>query len=272
MAGAGGWADERTAAAYGEFCRKHRMYRDTSRDLVRLAEIGGGDHAVVDLACGTGQTTEAVLGALGPGGVVHAVDSSPAMLRVAQSAIDDPRVVWHQHRAEGLADVVAGADRVVCNSAIWQTDLPVTFAAVYATLRPGGRFVCNIGRQFLILPFTEEELHPPAASLHDLVQAIAILEHGHVPSPGVRGRALTVDSVVEQLRHAGFDVLDTPELRYEDTLERQRDWLRIPIFTERTYPDLTVEQRHAAVDAAYERASDVPWTSRWIAFVADKPA
>lgn len=270
MGEAGGWADEPTAEAYGEFCRRHSMYRDTSLDLVRLAEIAG-DQTVVDLACGTGQTTEVVLAALGPGGIVHAVDSSPAMLRVAQSVINDPRVVWHEGRAEILADFVADADRIVCNSAIWQMDMEATFAAIYATLRPGGRFVCNIGRQFLMLPFTEEELDPSAASLHDLVHAIAILEHGHIPRPGARGRPLTVDSVVEQLRKAGFDVVATPELHYQDTVERQRDWLRIPIFTERTYPDLTIEQRKAAVDAAFERVARASTTCRWIAFVASKP-
>ena len=270
MGEAGGWADERTAEAYGTFCRKHSMYRDTSNDVVRLAEVGG-DQTVVDLACGTGQTTELVLAALGAGGVVHAVDSSAAMLRVAQSVIVDQRVTWHECRAELLTELVTEADRVVCNSAIWQTDMEATFASVYAALRPGGLFVCNIGRQFLMLPFTEEELHPTAASLHDLVHAIAVLEHGHIPRPGTRGRLLTVDSVVEQLRHAGFEVEATPELRYEDTVERQRDWLSIPNFTERTFPDLTIEQRKAAVDAAFERVTKTSTTSRWIAFVASKP-
>lgn len=247
------------------------MYRDTSRDVVRLAEIDG-DQTVVDLACGTGQTTEVVLSELGPRGTVHAVDASPAMLRAARASIDDPRVVWHEAGAETLASVVDGADRVVCNSAIWQTDTNATFTAVFAALRPGGRFVCNVGRQFLMLPFTDEELQPTAASLFDLVQAIAVLDHGHIPRPGARGRLLTVESIVGQLRHAGFDVVDTPELRYEDNVERLRDWLSIPIFTERAYPDLTIEQRQAAIDAAYERVAKTSTTTRWVAFVAVKPA
>jgi trans-aconitate methyltransferase len=246
------------------------MYRDTSRDLVRLAGILG-NQTVVDLACGTGQTTEQVLSNLGPTGTVHSLDASSAMLRVAQSSIDDQRVVWHESTAESLADVVAEADVVVCNSAIWQTEMALTFPAIYAILRPGGRFACNIGRQFLMLPFTEEERHPTSASLHDLMHAIAILEHGHVPRPGGRGRLLTIDTVVDQLRVAGFEVIDTPQLVYQDSVERQRDWLKIPIFTERTYPDLTPEQRDAAVDAAYERVDKTPSTSRWVAFVAAKP-
>ena len=247
------------------------MYADTSNDLVRLAEISG-DQTIVDLACGTGQTTHALLSKVGSGATIHSLDSSPAMLRVAQSVIDDERVVWHEAKAEALADTVSDVDAVVCNSAIWQTDMPTTFAAVKATLRSGGRFVCNIGRQFLMLPFTEEELHPRAVGLHDLVHAIAVLEHGHIPRPGGRGRLLTIDGVAEELRHAGFNVIDTPELRYEDTVERQRDWLSIPIFTERSYPDLTIEQRQASISSAYGRVAKASTTSRWIAFVAEKPA
>lgn len=271
MAEAGGWADDRTAQAYGEFCRKHGMYADTSKDVVRLAEIGG-DQTVVDLACGTGQTTEIVLSKLSRDGVVHSVDSSPAMLRVARSVIDDERVCWHEAAAEALGDVLSGADAVVCNSAIWQTDMAATFAAVFSALRPGGRFVCNIGRQFLMLPFSDEELNPTSAALHELVHAIAVLDHGHIPRPGGRGRLLTVDAVAGQLQQSGFDVIETPELHYEDTIQRQRDWLSIPIFSERTYPDLTIAQRQAAVDSAYERVAKAPRISRWVAFVAEKPA
>lgn len=53
----------------------------------------------------------------------------------------------------------------------------------------------------------------------------------------------------------GSDVIDTPELRYEDTVERQRDWLRIPIFTERSYPDVTIQQR---------KQSAAPRTNGWV--------
>ena len=266
-----GWASPRTAEAYASFCRNHTMYAETSRDLVALAGISG-DASVVDVACGTGQTTEAILSALGAGGRVAAVDSSEAMLAVAQRIVDDPRVRWHLSPAEQVAAVAHDADAVVCNSAIWQTDMAATFASVNDALRPGGRFVCNIGRRFLMLPFTEEELNPTHAPLHALFDAIAVLDYGHVPRPMPGGRGLTVDRVVTMLQEAGLHVVDTPELRYEDTVERQRDWLRIPIFTERTYPTMTVEQRLEAVDKAYDRADHTPGTARWIAFVAEKPA
>lgn len=142
-----GWGDPATARAYAAFAQRDAMYRETSRDLVRLAEVHG-DQVVVDLACGTGVTTEEVLTVLGPSGQVFALDSSPAMLGQARAAIDDPRVHWIEAPAEALAKTVGAADVVVCNSAIWQTDMAAVFAAVGRILAPGGRFVFNIGRRF----------------------------------------------------------------------------------------------------------------------------
>jgi ubiquinone/menaquinone biosynthesis C-methylase UbiE len=272
-----GWANPATAKAYAEFCRRHDMYRATSTDIVELAGIGG-DQTVVDLACGTGQTTEVILERLGDDGTIHAVDGSTAMLGEAQTRVTDPRVRWHESGAEALADRLDedAADAVVCNSAIWQTDMAATFASVRAVLRPGGRFVCNIGRQFLMMPFTDEELNPETASFHDLMHAIAVLHFGHVPRPpagGGRGRRgpLTAEVVCGLLRDAGFEVVETPELRYTQPVELIRDWLHIPVFTEFQYPDLTVEQRLAAADEAYERVDRRPMTSRWVAFVATNP-
>lgn len=265
-----GWANEATAEAYAQFCRKHEMYSRTSADLVELASIGG-DERVIDLACGTGQTTEVILASLGPGGTIDAVDSSAAMLAVARREVGDERVRWHLSAAENVADVATGADAVVCNSAIWQTDMPAAFRSVHAALRPGGRFVCNIGQQFLLMPPPEDELKTTSASLFDLMHAAAVLEQGHVPRPPVRrgGAPLTVDLVSEMLRAEGFEVEDTPELRYQDTVERQRDWLAIPIFTELTFPDLSYEQRLAALETAYDRVDRSQGrVSRWVAFLA----
>lgn len=94
-----------------------------------------------------------LLSALGDHGRVIAVDASAAMLVAAQSVIHDERVRWLHLPAERLAEgPVAGADAVVCNSAIWQTDVRATAAAVRRVLHPGGRFVFNLGAPMLSIP------------------------------------------------------------------------------------------------------------------------
>jgi ubiquinone/menaquinone biosynthesis C-methylase UbiE len=81
-----------------------------------------------------------VLAVLGAGGSVIAVDASEAMLTAAKSLVVDERVRWLRSPAERLSEhVLPGLDAVVCNSAIWQTDVRATTAAVRRVVRPGGR-------------------------------------------------------------------------------------------------------------------------------------
>jgi ubiquinone/menaquinone biosynthesis C-methylase UbiE len=204
------------------------MYRDTSRDLARLAEVHG-DQVVVDLACGTGVTTGEVLAALGPGGEVFALDSSPAMLGEARGALDDPRVHWIAAAAEEVADAVEAADVVVCNSAIWQTDMPAVFSAVRGILRPGGRFTFNIGRLFL-MPFTDGESESGGPSLVELMQAFAVIDHAWTARTQTRRRRhLTVDSVDQFLpgldHDAQRDVAEKAWARFNRTELDDARWV-----------------------------------------------
>jgi SAM-dependent methyltransferase len=84
------WDESENARRYAAFARQYPIYRQTSEDLVALARPSGGA-TVVDLACGTGITTEAILAALGPDGRVIGVDGSAGMLAMAASSIPDSR-------------------------------------------------------------------------------------------------------------------------------------------------------------------------------------
>lgn len=124
------WEDAHNARRYAEFARRYAMYRLTSEHLVGLAVLAP-DARVMDLCCGTGVTTEAVLAVLGARGSVVAVDGAAAMLAEARSRATDDRVRWVRGRAEDLAAQLAtGADAVLCNQAFWQTDMPAAAAAV----------------------------------------------------------------------------------------------------------------------------------------------
>ncbi|MDQ6834206.1 MAG: methyltransferase domain-containing protein [Chloroflexota bacterium] len=78
-----GWHSERTAHAYEEYAQAHSMYKATAHDLVAIAGITPG-MTVVDVACGTGIVTEAILEQLGETGSVTGVDRSSAMLAIAR--------------------------------------------------------------------------------------------------------------------------------------------------------------------------------------------
>jgi len=254
------WDDEENARRYDAFARRFPMYDRTSEDLVE--RLGPAPSAqVVDLCCGTGRTTLAVLAALGDEGRVTGVDGSAAMLAIARSAVTDPRAGWLEAPAEEFDRLLSGpVDAVVCNSAIWQTDLPLTFAAVRRALRPGGRFAFNIGRRFLA------PAGGKAPGLAEAMRTVAAREYGWVAPPPERPRVRpTSDEILAALERAGFTADPVAELEFAQDLDEQRAWLSIPIFTERALPGLPYEQRMAVLAQAYAEPDVV---SQWTVFTA----
>jgi ubiquinone/menaquinone biosynthesis C-methylase UbiE len=94
---------------------------------------------VVDLGCGTGNLSLALLERLGPEGCVLGVDFSPHMLREAQRKVKDGRVTWIVADAADLPLESSTADCVICFSA-WPHffDPARVLSEVLRVLRPGG--------------------------------------------------------------------------------------------------------------------------------------
>ncbi len=110
------------------------------RFAVGLEQLGVAPaETVLDVGCGTGNLTEALLARLGPSGRVVAVDISPRMIEVARSKVRDERVSWHVADARQLPLPAASCDRVVCYS-VWPhfDDVAATGAELARVLRPSG--------------------------------------------------------------------------------------------------------------------------------------
>lgn len=262
------WGEDENPRHYDAFARQYPMYQQTSRDLIALARPSSGD-AVLDLACGTGVTTQEVLAVLGQDGKVIGVDKSAAMLARAAISIADPRVTWVQAPAESVDQHVSElVDTVVCNSAIWQTELVATAAAVRHVMAAGGRFAFNVGSGFL-----EQGDDPASRVLDSVMRAIAAQEHGWtLPRAGTPLRArprLSRESIGLCLSKAGFEVEQVKEFKYEQSAESLRAWLSVPIFTERLLPGLPYKDRMRVLDKAYDRLGPgEAELARWVAFAA----
>jgi SAM-dependent methyltransferase len=264
-----GWSNPQTAEAYARYCAEYPLYRLTSDDLANAARVEDAE-VVIDLCCGTGATSEAILSRLPAAGRIVAVDGSAAMLGEARARLTDPRIRWVHARVEDLADHVSEpADAVLCNSAIWQTDMPGTFAAVRRVLRPGGRFAFNIGADHVTRPDDAARTPDTEPTLLDLMRQEAIAR-GWKPPAARRPRAeVTVESVTGMLTAAGFvpPRVTTAEYRTDDGMARA--WLEIPIFTEGRFPGLSYEERMESLAAACERLDEArPDVSRWMVFTA----
>jgi ubiquinone/menaquinone biosynthesis C-methylase UbiE len=206
VTGSPAWQDAANAELYDAYARTHPKYRDTSHDLVSALTFGSDAH-VLDLACGTGITTEALLGRLGPGGSVTAVDGSDAMLTVAGRRVTDSRVRFLQGRPTiSPTSLDRPLDASVCNSAIWQLgDIGSVFASVRAVVRLGGEFACNWGSGF-VSDSSTVECESDRDYLGETLFEVA-RSHGCIPprrSDRRRSPRPTVDDVMATLERAGF--------------------------------------------------------------------
>lgn len=267
-----GWDEGTTAEAYAAFTRDFPMYGATSRDLARRAGLASSS-LVVDLCGGAGATAEAILDLVPMQARVISLDSAAAMQRVGRHTLTDPRLTWVTTPAEDLADHVPGpADAVVCNSAIWKTDVRTVFAAVQKVLRPGGRFVFNIGGGFAGVRHRDESTQRTGPSLNSLIHQIAARDYGYAPPPAAEAPPkLPLEAVTEYLSAASMTVLDTEVVAQYSTMAEKKAWLSIPVFA-RPEGGLTYTQRMDILDKAYSLTTPGATTvTSWLVVVARRP-
>lgn len=267
-----GWDEDSTAEAYAAFTQDFPMYRDTSRDLAQRARLTDS-RLVIDLCGGAGATAEAILGLAPAHARIISLDSAAAMQRIGRRTLSDPRLTWITAPAEDLAaHVPARADAVVCNSAIWKTNVPAVFTAVHQVLRPGGRFVFNIGGGFAGVRHRDEKGTRTGPSLNGLIHQIAARDYGYTPTPADEASpTLPLEAVTEHLSAAGMTVLDTEVVAQHGTVAEKTAWLSIPVFA-RPDGDFTHAQRMDILAKAYAlTAPDEATVTSWLVVVAQRP-
>jgi SAM-dependent methyltransferase len=108
-------------------------------DLLELLGPAPGE-TVLDLGCGTGELAAAIQAR---GARVWALDRDPAMVAAARERLGADRVLLADGRGFSLPEPV---DAVFSNAALHWMDSPAeVIARVRAALRPGGRFVAELG-------------------------------------------------------------------------------------------------------------------------------
>lgn len=107
------------------------------RGLQRMGVTAG--EVIVDVGCGTGNLTLALLRTLGANGQVVAIDISRQMIERAKGKVSDPRARFLVQSAEDLALDNSQVDRVICFS-VWPhfDDATKAIQQFWRVLKPHG--------------------------------------------------------------------------------------------------------------------------------------
>jgi ubiquinone/menaquinone biosynthesis C-methylase UbiE len=125
------------------------LFDFSGRDMARRVEAGLGGQAsarVLEVACGTGISTEHLWRQLPSGTRIFATDISPAMLDYAIERRGElPGVSFHQAPADALSFDEAHFDALVCQFGImFFDDKPAALAEFARVLRPGGLLAFSV--------------------------------------------------------------------------------------------------------------------------------
>jgi trans-aconitate 2-methyltransferase len=121
------------ARAYDQSSEPQQAW--ASEVLARLGAVAP-DATVIDVGCGTGRVTEALLGLL-PRGRVLAIDASADMVTLARRRLGDRAEVWCQDVLD--LDPAEPVDAIVSTATLhWVTDHDRLWARLAQALRPGG--------------------------------------------------------------------------------------------------------------------------------------
>jgi len=116
-----------------------RFVAELAGGVVELLAVRSGEE-ILDLGCGDGALTERLVAA---GAVVTGVDASPTMVAAARARglrVDQTSATELRYEA--------AFDAVFSNAALhWIRDASAVLRGVHRALRPGGRFVAEMGGQ-----------------------------------------------------------------------------------------------------------------------------
>lgn len=228
--------------------QRHNFVTRGGQPLLDLLDAKPGER-MLDLGCGTGHHVRQLADR---GVVAIGLDSAPDMIAAAQAAYPDL-----EFRVADGTDfrVEAPFDAVFSNAALhWMTRPASVAACVAAALRPGGRFVAEMGGKGNIMTIAQAARE----AIADLLR-IEIRHRWYFPSPG---------EYAGLLEGAGFEVramwlFDRPTPLEGD--EGMLNWMRM--FGGGLFPGVPDGALPEAMRLAERRLRDSPLYAggRWVA-------
>jgi hypothetical protein len=157
-------------------------------------------------------------------------------------------------------------DRILWGAGIWQANpLRETLGEIASLVRTGGAFCFTIPGIYLGTP------DDPGGGDDPLLLQLPSLLCDRAPLPAPEWTPLPKPDELDLLLQAsGLDPARS-QFRVRISLECQRDWLKIPVLTERMMPGVEADDRVRRIDAAYARLPRGSWKwEGWYVWTARK--
>lgn len=243
--------------SYDEFEAHTGLFAFLAESLAREASVRSG-MSVLDVGCGTGISTLALSGAVGPKGKLTGLDLSPGMLAAARRRV--PGAEFIAGDAEHLQEAAGAAgpyDAVLYNACIFLLpDAGRSLKAARAVLKDGGvagmNFIAGSYADSMELRF-HVSITPIMDGRELFTELLPAWTGGASPAPRFPCDVSGLETLLEE---AGFRDIRRGVVERKMGLDDLRRFYAVPAQSASLFPRLPYEERRIGVERMFQQAEE----------------
>ncbi|MBI2058424.1 MAG: methyltransferase domain-containing protein [Nitrospirae bacterium] len=235
-------------AAYCKSLKSRNAYVSLARHLIHTAALKKGER-VLDLGCGCGESTKAILQVIGKTGTVIGVDPSEPMIESARRNLGDSNVAFNVSTAEAVQQWVKpeSVDSVISSAAIWYLDFSLTLAAARAVLKAHGALAFNLRWDVMPddLPLAKASARFMTEFGKKVVELAQHVEPGYSPTahPAPERRIFKFIEMYKTIPTSGFTLMQCKVFEVGTSPQDFLAWLKCPREGARFLPGLAPKKQ-----------------------------
>ena len=251
------WDSEENAKKYRQYCDSNTLYRKAAESLCSLVNLKDND-VILDYACGTGASTEALVDVSNNTNTIYAVDYSAAQIEEAKKKLWPDNVSFHVGDEQSLPDIITKeVDVILCSNAFWFLDVPQFLDSLDRIGSSQCRLAFTMFGDPLPRKAIENEKKSSETGLLDIAKDYA-KEHFGYETPAVAPADAwyekTLEDYVEFFENSNFRITCMKARNGKFAPIPSGDaWFEIPVFLTAHMPNLEYEKALQALRFARKK-------------------